>query len=118
MTGTTSLLSLGLSLTNASSLVVIWLISSQMRLLLLLVLTKAYMPKDVKDYILGFEVFSFDFSFVSAKSVPPLSYLVDWLDHAQPEDVLTDVGVESTSSLANLLDLFVTLAAVILAHAS
>ena len=58
-----------LSSINLSSIAVVWTIFSQFRLLIFLILTDAYLPQSVIDYITGMKFFSFNFSFLSFQTI-------------------------------------------------
>ena len=64
-----------LSTVNLSSFIVIWMVFNQMRMLVLMLLTDAYFPSQVYNYLVGQKIFSFNFSFLSIHSISKLMFL-------------------------------------------
>ena len=73
-------ITLMLSAFNLSSMTNIFLILNQMRILILLLLTEAYFPEALINYITGFKFALFSFSFISLQDVEGLNKLLSWAD--------------------------------------
>ena len=93
-----------------------WAIINQLQLLTLLVITEAYLPKDIRDYINGMEFSMFSFSFIPFINIPLLHDYVEWLDFQQPDVRMQTVEVNSGSALINNLSFLVLLVPMLLLH--
>mmetsp|Transcript_22258 Transcript_22258/g.25570 ORF Transcript_22258/g.25570 Transcript_22258/m.25570 type:complete len:138 (-) Transcript_22258:786-1199(-) len=116
MSGVLIGLTFGMSLFKLSSYVVAWLISGQLRRLLLLWLTDAYIPVKVKDYILGLEFFSFDLSFMNLKSLGFIKDEFEKLDAPQINIRIDEIGESSLSTFVNNSSLFITIVLIASMH--
>lgn len=101
--------SLAVSTASLTSISTVWIVLYQMRALLLLLLTRAYIPKDVKDFIIGFKLLSFDFAFLQVNTYPGVKNVIEWLDSPQTDSTFEEVGVKSNSALVNLSGLIFTI---------
>ena len=95
-----------LSALNVSSFIIIWMVFNQMRILILMLLTEAYFPSQIKNYLLGLKLFSFNFSFLFIQDIPGINEVSNLFDFSQPETVLQDIGLISKSSLFNSITIF------------
>ena len=86
---------------NMSSIAVLWAIFSQFRLLIFLILSDAYLPQSVIDYISGMKIFSFNFSFLSLQKLPVIKIPLQLLDFTQNNVELETIGLNSGSSFVN-----------------
>lgn len=68
------------------------------RMFLLLVLTGAYLPPKIANYIIGQRIFTFNFSFLSLAKF-------DKIDYPQVDSSLKTIGVESGSTIINNFNL-------------
>ena len=78
-----------------------WAMINQLQLLILLLITGAYLPKDIRDYITGMEFSMFSFSFLPFESIWFIDYNIGWLNFEQGDEQMTDTGMQSGSSLIN-----------------
>jgi len=72
-----------------------WAMINQLQLLLLLLITGAYLPKDIRDYISGMEFSMFSLSFLSIKSIQIVEYSIGWIDFDQSNHRIGGSGIES-----------------------
>ena len=101
---------------NMSSIAVLWSIFSQFRLLIFLILSDAYLPQSVIDYISGMKLFSFNFSFLSFQTLPVIKVPLQLLDFTQNSVELETIGLNSGSSFVNSINLLLTVIMVIFLH--
>ena len=89
------------SILNVSSPVSMWFIINQFQMLMLLLLTRAYMPKRVRQYLTDMNAVLFNFNFIPVYRIPMIYdfYLYIKFDHNY--DDLKDIGVESGSTVVN-----------------
>lgn len=90
------------SMLSSSSPATMWAIINQIQLLLLLLLTGAYFPKDVVDFLTGFEFSMLSLNFLQTDTWSIFDKVTNWLHSEQPHYYLGVIGVESKSSLVNL----------------
>jgi len=83
---------------------------------MLLLLTGAFVPNDIVDYLSGMTFSAFSFNFIPIVDIPYYNHFALWLDYEQDDENLEILGVESGSaftnnfSLLNILLLLVVLA--------
>ena len=83
-----------------------WAIINQFQLYILLLLTGAYIPGNVKKYLSGIEIILFDFDFIPLLDLPLLDELKRFLDFDQSSEMLKDIDIESGSSVINNICFF------------
>ena len=106
-----------LSMMNLSSITVIWAIFNQMRSLILILLTGWYFTDNVKVYLSGMKIFSFNLSFLSIGSLPVAITVVNFFDFSQAYSTIADSGFTSESTFVNCLNMFSTFLLIMLTHA-
>ena len=94
-------LAAGASIVNLSSPVGIWLILHLFQILILLILTRAYIPEAVKQYLLGMNFNFANLSFIQFKDVPLVSEFYSWMEFDQLNDDLKYLEVSSGSTFIN-----------------
>ena len=82
----------------------------------MLLLTGAFLPHKVVDYIKRKSFASFSFNFIPIKDIPGVRILIDWIEFDQPVESLIDVGLESGSSRPNILSLLFILLLILILH--
>ena len=103
-------------LLNVSSGSSIWLLINEAQLFFLLLLTRAYVPDDVKLVITGLKFVlnpSFYFSF---NTMSAYNSVIDNFNFELSNNSLSYVGVSSDSSVYNTAPFFVSLLIVIVCH--
>lgn len=98
--------SASISMTSPQS---IWLVMGQFQLLMLLLLSDAYIPKDVETYILGMDYTLFSFNFLKIKEWKFPSKIYEYFDYDQSKADLILVGFSSGSAIINILSILITL---------
>ena len=89
------------SIINGSSPVGMWAIINQFQMLLLLLLTGAYMPKAVRQYLSGMNVMFFNFNFIPFNKIPFIYDLYLWLEFEHNDEELKEIGIENGSTIVN-----------------
>lgn len=74
---------------------------NQFQLILLLLLTNAYIPKGVINYLVGLKATTCSFNFIPFKDIPGLNSAVGWMDSKIIQDELDYFGIFSGSSFVN-----------------
>ena len=116
MIGVTVIITTILSTFNLSSFIIIWMIFNHMRMLILMLLTEAYFPTQVNNYLVRLKLFSFNLSFLSIQNMPGLNEILKLFDYPQSNAVLQDLGLESQSTLVNNINLVFTLIMIMITH--
>mmetsp|Transcript_5351 Transcript_5351/g.6381 ORF Transcript_5351/g.6381 Transcript_5351/m.6381 type:complete len:124 (-) Transcript_5351:17-388(-) len=101
---------------SMSSIIVIWILANQYRLYMLLILSDAYLPQKIVDYIKGGKLFSFNFSFLPIQELSVVKEGLDNIKFPQTDSSLEAIGLESGSAIANNLNLVVTVLLIVMAH--
>ena len=101
---------------NLTTIFVIWTIFSQYRTLIFLILTDAYLPSSVVEYITGMKLFSFNFSFLQISNWPGINLGINFLNYNQIITQLETIGIESGSSFVNNINIVLILLSIVLVH--
>ena len=80
------------SLLSSSSPQAIWMMSNQLQLIMLLPLTKAYIPDDIINFSAGVSFVNFNFDFIPMSNSPAGTGLISVLDNSSNEDYLANLG--------------------------
>lgn len=112
------MISTALSILTLSSPQVIWLEINQFQLLILLPLTGAFMPEEVRDYLLSFFLYSFNFNlnFLFSDQKDSYNAFLESFGFDHPNKQLEIVGLQYTSTLLNCFMLLLTLGVLLLIH--
>ena len=116
MVGTSMGVAAAVSLINMSSPVGIWSIIHQFQMLMLLILTGAFIPIIVRNYLTGMDFALNIFELIPIYKVPFISDLYSWLKFGQQNSDLEDIGVEDESTTANNLSFLIMLLLFIIIH--
>ena len=116
--GVTSAAAVALSMLNLSSITVVWAMFNQMRNLLLILLTGAYVTENVEAYLIGMKVFTFNFSFLSIGSLPFVIKVVNFFDFSQSYVSVSSCGFASESTFVNIFNELWVLLWIVSAHAA
>mmetsp|Transcript_12717 Transcript_12717/g.11284 ORF Transcript_12717/g.11284 Transcript_12717/m.11284 type:complete len:104 (+) Transcript_12717:389-700(+) len=71
------------------------------QLYMLLLLTGAYFPKDVRDYISNMEFAMISLDFIPFEKIPAISFPMKSLNFDQASVPLKDIGIDSGSSFTS-----------------
>ena len=89
------------SIANMASPVGIWSIINQFQMLMLLILTGAFIPTTVKEYLSGMDFVFLNFDFIPFIDIPLISDLYTWMKFGQKNENLKSIGVDSGSTTVN-----------------
>ena len=110
------ILSAILSIIKFTSPVGMWAIINVFQMLMLLILTGAFIPETVREYLLGMDFTLFSFNFIPFIKIPGLSNLYSWMGFEQYNTDLNDIGVEYSNSFINNMSFLFTLLIFIAVH--
>ena len=79
----------------------LWIMINGYQALMLLLLTGAYFPKPLTDYLSGLNFTLFSFNFVPVLSLPYNKEAKSWIDYDVDNDYLKTIGLNSGSTLIN-----------------
>lgn len=96
----------------------IWHSVHQFQALLLLIITGAYIPKNVVDFLIGLKFSLFSFSFLNLHQIVPFKYLLNWFYFDQSNAELTLLQVKSESSFYNNFGVLFVILVLIVVHAT
>ena len=114
--GTSMGVAAAVSLMNMSSPVGVWSIVNQFQMLMLLILTGAFIPLTVRHYLSGMDFVSLNFDFIPFIEVPLISDLYLWMKFEQTNGDLKDVGLDYGSTVVNNISFLVILVLFIITH--
>ena len=89
------------SVVNLSSPIGIWSIVNHFQMLLLLILTGAFIPETVRHYLSGRDFVLLNFDFIPLVDVPFISDLYAWMKFDQSNKNLRDIGINFGSTTIN-----------------
>ena len=98
-----------LSLISMSSLVGVWSMINHFQMLLLLLITGAFIPRIVRQYLAGMNFVLNICGFVPSHKVPLIANLFSWMKFEQYNEDLHDIGVEDGSTVVNNLSSLIIL---------
>ena len=104
------------SIVNMSSMVRVWLIINQFQMLLLLLITGAFIPRIVRQYLIGMDFVLNFFGLIPFYKVPLIADLHSWMKFEQYNDDLHEIGVEDGSTFVNNLSFVIILLLFIIFH--
>ena len=116
MIGTSMGVAVAISLMNMSSPIGLWSTINQFQMLILLLLTGAFIPQTVKRYMSGMDFVFLNFDFIPFLEVPFISDLFLWMNFEQTNSDLEDIGIGYGSIVANNISFFVILFLFIFLH--
>ena len=101
---------------NLTSHVGIWSIINLFQMLLLLILTGAFIPKIVRRYLSGMDFVQLNLDFIPFIDVPLISDLYLWMKFDQSNDNFEYVGLDYGSTTVNNISFLVILLIFIIFH--
>ena len=114
--GTSMGVAAAISLMNMSSPIGVWSIVNQFQMFMLLLLTGAFIPETVRQYLSGMDFVSLNFDFIPFIEVPLISDVYLWMKFEQTNDDLKDVGLDYGSTVVNNISFLVILLIFITFH--
>lgn len=91
---------------SASSAQGFWALINQYQLFLLFPFFQTYMPADLEYYLIEFEIFSVDFSFLDKFEIPWIEGFVFKLDYDQKDSTFKNNGFNSGAFVINHFSMF------------
>ena len=104
------------SLFSLSSPQGMWSCFNEFQLLMLLLLTGAYFPKEIVNFLAGMDFTSFSFSFIPTVNLFNSLSLTNWINFDLNDDYLKAIGMNSESALVNNISVVWTFLAIIIIH--
>ena len=96
------------SLTNASSIVVVWIAFEQLQMFLLLLLIKVFIPKEIRTVIKGLDFASNIYEYVPFKNLGLYPSFLKSFEFELTNPALTDLGINYNSTFANMYSAIVS----------
>ena len=93
-----------------------WSWFNEFQLLMLLLLTGAYFPKEIVKFLEGMDFTSFSFNFIPTINALKLVSLTSWIDSNLDNEYLQVIGMNSGSAFVNNFSLICTVIFIILIH--
>ena len=113
--GTAALVILS-STIHSASFASLWAIINQLQMFLLILLTRAYLPLDIVNFIVGSKIAMSPYDYIPFKK-SSYSYSVnDLFDFDQNDEILSKIGLDSGSSFVNNYSFLSSLLSMILFH--
>ena len=116
MIGITMSFATAVSIINMRSIIGIWSILHLFQMLMLLILTGAFIPKTVKQYLSGMHFVLLNFDFIPFIDVPFISDLYLWMKFDQSNDRLKEVGLHDGSATVNNISFLVIILIFVIFH--
>ena len=113
--GTAALVILS-STINSSSFASLWAIINQLQMFLLILLTRAYLPLDIINFIIGSKITMSLYDCISFKKTSYSYPINDLFDFDQEDELLSKIGLNSGSTFVNNYSLLNSLMLMILFH--
>lgn len=104
------------SLMNLSAPVAIWIMINHLQLLMLLLLTGAYVPTDIIEYLTSSNYAMLPFDLIPVIKIPLIKDAFEWITLEQTDINLKDIGLESNSTFKNNFMFLLTLISLIMLH--
>jgi hypothetical protein len=105
-----------ISLMTLSSPLAIWLIANQLQLLMLLLLTGAYLPPSIIALFTGSSYLTFSLNLISVESIPVINVIPKIVGFDQSNEYLYEMGLTSGSTLTANMMFFFSIFAIIVIH--
>ena len=94
---------------NFSSPQGLWIVLNSYQLLMLLLITGAYFPKEIADFFSGLKQVSFNYSFLPSFNIGTQNSNTSWFSFDLDNYYLEVIGMNSGSTIINLKGLFITI---------
>ena len=116
MIGTIMAIAVANSAVNLSSPISMWSIVNLFQMLMLLILTGAFIPTAVKEYLSGMDFVFLNFDFIPFINIPLISDLYTWMKFGQKNENLRDIGVDNGSATVNNISFFIIILILVVIH--
>ena len=114
--GTITLISVGSSLANSSSMASLWSVINQVQILFLLFLTGAFIPKDIEGIITGLTICLNPFIFLQQKINGDYNFVSNYFDFGLKNSNLEKFGIKSDSTIVNMTSFFLSILIIWILH--
>ena len=114
--GAITLISVGTSLTNLSSMASLWSVINQIQILFLLFLTGAFIPEDIQAIITGPSICLNPFSYLQQKSNTNYSFASNYFDFGLENKNLEKFEIKSDSTIVNLTSFLLSIIIIWILH--
>ena len=116
MIGGIIVLAASVAIVSFTNPVGIWLIINLFQMLMLLILTGAFIPETVRRYLSGLNFVFLNFDFIPFHRIPFISHFYLWMKFEQMNDDLKDIGIDYGSSIINNISFVILTLMLIVAH--
>ena len=116
MIGTIMAIALANSAVNLSSPIGIWSIVNLFQMLMLLILTGAFISTTVKEYLSGMDFVLVNFDFIPLVDISLISDLYTWMKFGQKNENLKNIGVDDGSTAVNNISFFIIILILVVIH--
>ena len=105
-----------LSIVNMSSPTGLWIVVNLFQMLMLLILTGAFIPKTLRQYLTGMKFALLNFNFIPYIRIPFIYEAHEWIKFEQNSEDMKDVGISDGSTIVNNVSFLTTLLVFIFMH--
>ena len=116
MIGGIIVLAASVAIVSFTNPVGIWLIINLFQMLMLLILTGAFIPETVRRYLSGLNFVFLNFDFIQFHRIPFISHFYLWMKFEQMNDDLRDIGIDYGSSIINNISFVILTLMLIVTH--
>ena len=116
MIGATMAIAMFLSILNMTSPAGVWLILGLYQMLMLLILTRAFIPEVVRQYLAGMNFALMNFNVIPYIRIPFISEAHEWIKFEQNSEDMKDIGISDGSTIINNVLFLAMLLVFILVH--
>ena len=116
MIGGIIVLAASVAIVSFTNPVGIWLIINLFQMLMLLILTGAFIPETVRRYLSGLNFVFLNFDFIPFHRIPFISDFYQWMKFEQKNDNLRDIGIDFGSSITNNISFVILTLMLIVTH--
>mmetsp|Transcript_14078 Transcript_14078/g.16314 ORF Transcript_14078/g.16314 Transcript_14078/m.16314 type:complete len:178 (-) Transcript_14078:142-675(-) len=99
-----------------TAIAMVWVITNQLRLFLFFILSGAYLPEKVFEFVKIGQMFTFNFSFLPTLELPGVKQALSKVDFPQTNTNMEAIGVEYGSVIMNNFDLVFTVVLTAIFH--
>ena len=116
MIGATMAIAMFLSILNMTSPAGVWLILGLYQMLMLLILTRAFIPEVVRQYLTGMNFALMNFNFIPYIRIPFIYEAHEWIKFEQNSEDMKDIAISDGSTIINNVLFLAMLLVFILVH--
>jgi hypothetical protein len=102
--------------TTGGGLVIMWSLLNQFQFYILLPLVGSVLPAKIKDFLKGLSFCLFNFDFISTENLFGVKEIHNYFDCNETDDYLSSIGIESTCTLINNIQIVLFILIVLFIH--